>query len=93
MRRLTFAVSKLRHNAHGRAPTSAQTVETEMKTLLLTFALIAVAAPSHAAQNTSHEKKCHEMVGKEVREGTGENSRVGQLQVQRFSECMRGVPQ
>jgi hypothetical protein len=64
-----------------------------MKTTLLMFALIALATPSLAAQSTSLEKKCHEMVGKEVREGTGENSRVGQLQVQRFSDCMRGVPQ
>jgi hypothetical protein len=64
-----------------------------MKTTLLMFALIALAAPSHAAQNTSHEKRCQEMVGKEDREGEGGRSRVGQLQVQRFSDCMRGTPQ
>jgi hypothetical protein len=63
-----------------------------MRMILLVVSLIALAAPSHAAQKTSLEKKCHEMVGKEVREGTGENSHVGQLQVQRFSDCMMGTP-
>jgi hypothetical protein len=63
-----------------------------MRMIFLVFSLIALTAPSYAAQKTSMEKKCHEMVGKEVREGTGENSHVGQLQVQRFSDCMMGAP-
>ena len=60
-----------------------------MRTIVLVLSLVALAVPSHAAPRSktkvddaaSTEKKCHEMVGKEVREGTGENSRVGQLQV------------
>jgi hypothetical protein len=68
-------------------------LESEMRTILLTVALIAFAAPSHAAQKTSKEKECREMVGKEQREGEGGNSHVGQLQVQRFSDCMMGTPQ
>jgi hypothetical protein len=37
-------------------------------------------------------KKCHELVGREDREGEGGRSHVGQLQVQRFSDCMMGLP-
>ena len=47
-----------------------------MKTIVLVFSLIALAAPSHAAQKTkarddgaSLEQKCREMAGKEVGEG------------------------
>jgi len=60
-----------------------------MRAILLMFALIALAAPAYAA---SIEQTCREMVGKEVREGEGGNSHVGQLQVQRFSECMMSTP-
>jgi hypothetical protein len=67
-------------------------LETDERAILLMFALIALAAPAYAAQRTSIEQKCHEMVGKEVREGEGGNSHVGQLQVQRFSECMMSTP-
>ena len=63
-----------------------------MKKILLALSLIALAAPSHAAQKTSVEKKCHEMVGNEEREGEGGRSHIGQLQVQRFSDCMMGAP-
>lgn len=65
-----------------------------MRMIVLVFSLIALAAPSHAApQNAaSIEKKCHELVGREVTEGTGQDSHVGQLQVQRFSDCMMGAP-
>jgi hypothetical protein len=63
-----------------------------MRTIALFFALIVLAAPVHAAQRTSLEKKCQELIGNEEREGEGGRSHVGQMQVQRFSDCMMGVP-
>jgi hypothetical protein len=63
-----------------------------MRMILLVFSLIVLVAPSYAAQKTSMEKKCHEAVGNEEREGEGGRSHVGQLQVQRFSDCMMGAP-
>jgi hypothetical protein len=51
-----------------------------------------LAAPAHAAQRTLLEKKCHELVSNEEREGGGGRSHVGQFQVQRFSDCMMGAP-
>jgi hypothetical protein len=60
--------------------------------ILLTISLIVVAAPSYAAQRPSLEKRCQDLVGKEDREGEGGRSHVGQLQVQRFSDCMMGAP-
>jgi hypothetical protein len=51
-----------------------------------------LAVPAYAAQKPSLEKKCHELVGREDREGEGGRSHVGQLQVQRFSDCMMGLP-
>ena len=39
----------------------------------------------------SLEQKCHELVGKEEREGEG-RGHIGHLQVQRFSDCMMGMP-
>jgi hypothetical protein len=63
-----------------------------MRTIALLFSLIVLAAPAHAAQRTSIEKKCHELIGNEEREGEGGRSHVGQFQVQRFSDCMTGVP-
>ena len=71
---------------------------TTARTIVLVFSLIALAAPSQAAQNTkardngaSLEQKCHELVGKEEREGEG-RGHIGHLQVQRFSDCMMGMP-
>jgi hypothetical protein len=66
-----------------------------MRTIVLVLSLIALAPPSHAAQKTGANaqydaSECRNLVGSEVREGTGENSHVGQLQVQRFSECLQG---
>ena len=66
------------------------------RTIVLVFSLIALAAPSQAAQRTrdngtSLEQRCHELVGKEEREGDG-RSHIGQFQVQRFSDCMMGMP-
>jgi hypothetical protein len=72
-----------------------------MKMIVLAFSFVALAAPAHAAQQKSHanaqhndtslEQKCHEMVGKETTEGEG-RSHMGQMQVQRFSDCMMGMP-
>jgi len=42
-----------------------------MRTIALLFSLIVLAAPAHAAQRTLLEKKCHELVGNEEREGEG----------------------
>ena len=71
---------------------------TTARTIVLVFSLIALAAPSQAAQRTnardhgpSLEQKCHELVGKEEREGEG-RGHIGHLQVQRFSDCMMGLP-
>jgi hypothetical protein len=61
-----------------------------MRTIALLFSLIVLAAPAHAAQRTLLEKKCHELTGSEEREGG--RSHVGQMQVQRFSDCMMGLP-
>jgi hypothetical protein len=38
------------------------------------------------------EKKCRAMVGREVPEATDGRSHEGQLNVQRFSDCMMGAP-
>jgi hypothetical protein len=67
-----------------------------MRTIVLAFSLIALAAPSQAAQKTAKhndallEQKCREMVGKEQYEGEGRGG--GRLQAQRFGECVMGTP-
>jgi hypothetical protein len=63
-----------------------------MRMIALVFSLVVLASPSYAAQKPSLEKKCQQMVGSEEREGEGGRSHVGQFQVQRFSDCMMGVP-
>jgi hypothetical protein len=63
-----------------------------MRMILLAISLIVATAPSYAAQRPSLEKRCHDLVGNEEREGEGGRSHVGQLQVQRFSDCMMGAP-
>ena len=70
----------------------------KMKTIVLVLSLIALAAPAQAAQKTharhenqSLEQKCRAMVGKEQTEGEG-RSHMGQMQSQRFSDCMMGMP-
>jgi hypothetical protein len=68
-----------------------------MKTIVLVLSLIALATPTHAASktkarsddNASMEKRCHDQVGKEQYEGEG-RGHIGQLQTQRFSDCMMG---
>jgi hypothetical protein len=61
-----------------------------MKTIVLVLSLIALATPSLAAQSPSLEKMCRELVGKEEPEAT--DGHVGQLNVQRLSDCMMGAP-
>jgi hypothetical protein len=63
-----------------------------MRMIALVFSLVVLASPSYAAQKTWLEKKCQELVGNEEREGEGGRSHVGQLQVQRLSDCMMGLP-
>jgi hypothetical protein len=63
-----------------------------MRMIALVFSLVVVVSPSYAAQKTSLEKKCQQLMGSEEREGEGGRSHVGQFQVQRFSDCMMGVP-
>ena len=69
-----------------------------MKTIVLVLSLIALAAPAQAAPktHTKHDdaslgQKCRQMVGKEMTEGEG-RSHMGQMQAQRFSDCMMGMP-
>jgi hypothetical protein len=69
-----------------------------MKTFLVAPLLAAVSVPAHAAagnrqtdgNSRSIEKKCRDMVGKEVTEGEG-RSHMGMLQAQRSSDCMMGM--
>ena len=70
----------------------------KMRTIILVLSLIALAAPAQAAQKTharhenqSLEQKCRAMVGKEQTEGEG-RSHMGQMQAQRFGDCMIGKP-
>jgi hypothetical protein len=89
----TFAMPGPRHKTPAAALSRArEPLETEMRMILLVFSLVALAVPAYAAQKPSLEKKCHELVGREDREGEGGRSHVGQLQVQRFSDCMMGAP-
>lgn len=69
-----------------------------MRTIVLVLSLMAVAAPSQAAQksrangdNETTMKHCREVAGKEVGEGemrSGQNRHI----VQRWSDCMMGMP-
>jgi hypothetical protein len=63
-----------------------------MRTILLVFSLIALAAPSYAEQRSSLAKECRALVGREEPEGTDGKSHMGQLNVQRFSDCLMGGP-
>jgi hypothetical protein len=63
-----------------------------MKTIVLALSLIALTTPSFAAQRSSLEKQCRELAGKEEPEATDGKSHMGQLNVQRFSDCMLGMP-
>ena len=66
--------------------------------IVLALSLVALAVPSQAAPRShardngpSLGQTCREKIGKEIYESEG-RSHMGQLQVQRFSECMMGRP-
>jgi hypothetical protein len=68
-----------------------------MRTIVLAFSLMALAAPSYAApkanrnaDNDTLMKHCHQMAGKEVGEGEM-RSGINRHIVQRWSDCMRGM--
>ena len=66
-----------------------------MKTSVLVLSLAALAAPSYAAQkhdDASLARYCRQFVGREVPEATDGRSHEGQLNVQRFSDCLMSVP-
>jgi hypothetical protein len=70
-----------------------------MRTAMLVLCLVALAAPSQAAQRTKPSKApddmatraqmCRAIVGREVPEATDGRSHEGQLNVQRFSDCWK----
>jgi hypothetical protein len=67
-----------------------------MRTIIVVLCLIAVAVPCNAAQNvkrpasSSLAQICRAKVGPEEPEATDGRSHVGQLNVQRFSDCLMG---
>ena len=69
-----------------------------MRIITLVFLIIAFALPCYAAQKqpqkqpdlTSLAQKCRQLVGREVPEATDGRSHEGQLNVQRFSDCLMG---
>src|SRR6476469_8174101 len=72
---------------------------TPMRTMLLALFVVAWAGPSQAAQRTkpttlddmaTRAQMCRAMVGREVPEATDGHSHEGQLNVQRFSDCLTG---
>jgi hypothetical protein len=63
-----------------------------MRTIVVVLSLIVLATSSYAAQRPSLEKTCRGLVGKEVPEATDGRSHEGQLNVQRFSDCLMGMP-
>jgi hypothetical protein len=83
-------------NLHHRRKGSA----ISMRTTVLVLCLVALAAPSQAAQRTKASKApddlatrpqmCRAIVGREMPEATDGRSHEGQLNVQRFSDCLMG---
>jgi hypothetical protein len=63
-----------------------------MRTIVVMLSLIVLATSSYAAQRPSLEQMCRQLVGKEEPEATDGKSHMGQLNVQRFSDCMMGMP-
>jgi hypothetical protein len=69
-----------------------------MRTIIVVLCLIAVAVPCNAAQNVKRKSPassslaqiCRVKVGPEEPEATDGRSHVGQLNVQRFSDCLMG---
>jgi hypothetical protein len=67
-----------------------------MRIILLAFFLITLAVPSYAApkarDDASLARACRAIVGKEEPEATDGKSHIGQLNVQRYSDCLLGMP-
>jgi hypothetical protein len=63
-----------------------------MKTIVVVLSLIALATPFAAQSKPSLERQCRQLVGREVPEATDGRSHEGQMNVQRFSDCMMGLP-
>jgi len=64
-----------------------------MRTIVVVLSLMALATSSSAVQSKpSLEKQCRQLAGKEVPEATDGRSHEGQMNVQRFSDCMMGLP-
>ena len=63
-----------------------------MRTIVVVLSLIALATSSAAQSKPSLEKQCRQLAGKEVPEATDGRSHEGQMNVQRFSDCMMGQP-
>jgi hypothetical protein len=64
-----------------------------MRTILTVISLVTLVTPTFAAQSRpSLEKMCRQLVGREEPEATDGKSHMGQLNVQRFSDCMMGLP-
>jgi hypothetical protein len=68
-----------------------------MRTIALVFCLVAVTVPCQAApkikgnsNDASLAQTCRAIVGKEESEGTDGKSHLGQLNMQRFSDCLMG---
>jgi hypothetical protein len=67
-------------------------LESEMRTIVVMLSFIVLETSSYAAQRPSLEKMCRELAGKEEPEATDGKSHMGQLNVQRFSDCLLGMP-
>jgi hypothetical protein len=64
-----------------------------MRTILTVISLVTLVTPTFAAQSRpALEKMCRQLVGREEPEATDGKSHMGQLNVQRFSDCMMGLP-
>ena len=92
---LPAGVTKISQNKRVRVgvdPRVTETnLETDMKTIVLVLSLIALAVPAEAAQKTYQRHDSQSLEQKEQYEGEG-RSHMGQMQAQRFSECMIGMP-
>lgn len=69
-------------------------LEVDMRIISLALFLITLAAPSYATPNARDDaslaRACRAIVGKEEPEATDGKSHLGQLNVQRFSDCLMG---
>ena len=88
----------MRPGMHDAFPPGRNLEEDDMRTILVVLSLVAAssqaayaqrARDNNASQQQSQEQRCREMVGKEATESQG-RTLEGQLQAQRFSECMMG---